>query len=551
MRTVSGIVPVLFLIVLSVCFCVRPSLVRSEEWIYTVQQGDNFWTISRKNLRSVRYWRKLAALNSVGDSARLLPGSTIRIPVEWLKKGASVARIIAVSGEAVVLRNNTETEIAAVAGMFLWGNDRVQTAAGSNVTLKFADDSEVLVQSESEIVLGKLMRYGSTGMTETNVLLKSGRTHNKIIPRSGPGSRFEIKTPSAVAAVRGTEYRVGSKPDGSSRIEVLAGSVRLDSSGVTGRLKNGYGSITFPDYKPLPPIKLLPPPELSRIGKEIFQVPFPLKLQPVPGASCYRLQIAATRDFCPLLYDRTFRGTNLWGPDLPNGEYFLRVNGIDNIGLEGFYSIHRFHIAAHPLSPVPLSPAADAVMENCQPHFRWSRPKEAEHYHFQLAKDEGFTSLLVNVDNLEQPQYSVRKQPLPGSYYWRLASVDSAENQGPYSAPQKILCPPPGPDMSAARLDMEQMVYRWPGSTKNRYRFQVAHDEFFSRPFINQELAEPEFSLQALTPGNYYCRVATIAPDGLVGPFSTSQSVTVDSTLANPLLSIGGSILPVLMMIFL
>ncbi len=550
MRTVPVIIQALLLIVLSACL-MRPSLVFGEEWVYTVQQGDNLWKIGKKNLRCMRYWKKLADLNQIEDSLHLQPGSKIRIPVEWLKKGASVARIAAVSGGAAVIRNNTESETTAAVGMFLWSNDRIQTAAGSNVTLEFADGSKVLVQAESEMRLGKLMRYGSTGMAETDLFLKSGRTHSKIIPRSGPGSRFEIKTPSAVAAVRGTEYRVGANPDGSSRIEVLTGSVQLDSSGATDRLKNGYGLITFPDHKPSPPVKLLPPPDLSKVNKKIFKVPFPIKLQPIPEANSYRMQIASTQDFNSLLFDRTFPGINLWGPDLPNGEYFLRVNGIDDIGLEGLYSIHQFTMEAHPLPPVALSPAADAVVESCQPSFHWSQPKEAEHYHFQLASDDDFTTLQTNIDNHNQTQYTPREQLNPGVYYWRLASVNPSGIEGPYSVPQKFRCPPPSPDTSDAKMDTKEMVYRWPGSkTKNRYRFQISRDKAFSRPFIDQELTEPKFNLQTLTPGTYYCRVATITPDGFTGPFSTPQAVTVPSPPPHPLL-VTGSLLLVLAIVLL
>ncbi len=551
MKTVPFTAPILLFLLLSAFFCLEPPPALSQDWVYTVQEGDNLWKIGKRNLKSMRYWRQLVNLNRIEDPFHLQPGSTIHIPLDWLNKGASAARLTAVSGEAIVIRNNSDARVKAAVGMFLWRNDSIQTASQSNVTLNFADGSEVLVQAEAEMVIGKLMRYGTTGMAETNLLLESGRTHNKVIPASGPGSRFEINTPSAIAAVRGTEYRIGSNPDGSSRTEVLAGAVRLDSSGETDRLEKGYGAVTFLDKKPLPQIKLLPPPDLSRQPKKIIRVPFPITIQPIPGARHYRLQIAADKSFRSLLLDKTFPGTNLWGPDLGNGIYFLRINGIDENGLEGIYAIHRFNMAAHPVPPVPLSPAIDAVVENCQPTFRWSQPKGITRYHFQLGDNDRFTTLLADATTLNRPQYGLQEQLLPGLYYWRLASTDPSGQEGPYSDPQQFRCPPPRPDMANARLDKEKMVYRWRGSkTETRYRLQVSREEAFTNPSVDQELTEPQVDLHALTPGTYYIQVAAVAPDGFTGPYSLPQKVIVEPAPPHPLV-IAGSILLMIAVILL
>ncbi|PIE69582.1 MAG: hypothetical protein CSA21_01495 [Deltaproteobacteria bacterium] len=551
MKTAPVTAPILLFFLLFAFFCVQPPLAISQDWVYTVQQGDNLWRIGKENLKSMRYWRKLVDLNRIEDPFYLQPGSTIHIPFDWLKKEVSVARLIAVSGEAFVTRNNSDAQIKAFVNMFLWCHDRIQTASESNVTLKFADGSEVLVQAESEVIIGKLMRYGTTGMAETNLLLESGRTHNKVIPASGPGSRFEIKTPSAIAAVRGTEYRIGTDRDGSSRVEVLTGVVQFDSSGKRDRLESGYGLVSFLDKKPLPPVKLLPPPDISKLPKNIVRVPFPIKIQPIPGAKNYRLQIGVDKNFSSLLFDKTFSGTHLWGPSLSNGIYFLRINGIDKNGLEGLYAVHQFSMAAHPVPPVPISPAIDAVVENCQPTFLWSQPTGIEHYHFQLADNNEFTVLLADEINLNRPQYLLQKQLLPGLYHWRLASADLSAKEGPYSDPQQFRCPPSRPDMSNAKLDKEEMVYRWRGlRTEARYRFQVSRDKAFTNPCIDQELAEPQFDLQGLTPGTYYIQVATITPDGFTGPYSLPQRVTVEPPPPHPLV-VAGSVLLMIAIILL
>ncbi len=550
MKTVSSS---LFLFFLSFAlFCLQPSSAFSqEEWLYTVQKDDSLWKIGKQNLKSMRYWRKLVDLNKIKDPFHLQPGLTIRIPFDWMKKGASAARLIAVSGEAIVVRAGSGARTQAAVNMFLWHNDRIQTAALGNATLQFADGSEVLVQEGSELVVGELMCYGATEMTETHLFLKSGRTHQKVIPASGPGSRFEIATPSAIAAVRGTEYRIGTTLDGSSRMEVLGGAVQVDSRGETDTLPKGYGLVAFPDKKPLPPKKLLSPPEFVEMPPEIVRVPFLLTAQPVIGAKSYRLQIAAEKNFKTLLFDKVFPGNNLWGPDLPNGVYFLRINGIDEDDLEGFYTIRPFKMAAHPVPPVALSPTAEEVVENGQPTFRWSQRKGTKQYHFQLADNDKFTSLLVDVPDFKGVEYRYQEQLAPGVYHWRLASVDLSGHEGPYSDPQQFRCPPPSPDMSAARLDKGEMVYRWAGlQGKVRYRLQIFRDEDPTTPLVDKELAEPQFNLKTLAPGTYHIKVATMTSDGFLGPYSPPQTVVVESPPPHPL-AVAGSVLFVIGMMLL
>ncbi len=550
MKLISSLLLLFFLPVF--LFCLQPSPAFSqEEWLYTVQEDDNLWKIGKQNLESMRYWRKLVELNKIEDPFHLQPGSTIRIPFEWMKKGASAARLVAVSGEATVVRAGAGAKTQAAVNMFLWHNDRIQTAALASATLQFADGSEVLVQESSELVVGELMCYGDTGMTETRLFLKSGRTHQKVIPASGPGSRFEIATPSAIAAARGTEYRIGTALDGSSYMEVLEGSVHIESAGETNILKKGYGSVAFPDKKPLPPKKLLPPPEFAEMPPEIVRTPFLITVDPVTGAKSYRLQIAAEKNFKTLLFDKVFPGKNLWGPDLPNGLYFLRINGIDEDGLEGFYTIRPFKMAAHPVPPVALSPTVEEVVENGQPTFRWSQRKGTEQYHFQLADNDNFTSLLVDVPDFKGVEYRYQEQLPPGVYHWRLASVDYSGHEGPYSDPQQFRCPPPSPDMSAARLDKKEMVYRWAGlKAKVRYRLQIFRDDNSMTPLVDKELVEPEFNLEALTPGTYHIKVATMTSDGFLGPYSPPQIVIVESPPPHPL-AVAGSVLLVIGMTLL
>jgi len=522
--------------VLLILFLINVPDVFSQEWKYTVQPGDNLWSLSKKHLKSMRYWKKLVDLNNVQDPLNIPPGTTLLFPMEWLKSGSSVGVLAELTGEATIIERNTGRNIEARKGMFLWDNDILRTAADSNATLQFADGSKVLVQADSELKMENLMRFGETGMADTKVRLQSGRTHNNIIPRKGPGSRFEISTPSAIAAVRGTEYRISAEDNGESKAEVLTGEVGVASSGASQVVPEGFGTISFSDREPLDPVELLPPPDLSGFPSTITRVPFPLKLKLVDGAQQYRMQIARDEAFSTLLFDTTFPNGNIWGPDLPDGNYFLRIHGIDERGLEGMDSIHPLSIDAHPIPPLQIQPVAEAVLEEATPSFQWSEPQDVSGYRFQLAGDEHFKQLIIDQSSLIKTLFTPDQEIIPGVYYWRVATVNKKGKTGPFSDPQQFRRTPPSPDMSDAKLDTKEMVFRWrqgePGQT---YKCQVSRDTSFSNTLVDAEVTDPQYSLKSFDSGSYYIRVAVIDSDGYAGPFSPYQTIKVPDPPPHPL----------------
>lgn len=528
--------PVFIVFIFLTLFILNASNAFSQEWIYTVQPGDNLWNLSKKHLKSLRYWKNLAVLNNVSDPLNIPPGTTLRFPVKWLKSGSSVGKLVELTGEATVIERKSGRTVKAWKGMLLWDSDTIMTTVNSNATLQFADGSRVLVQADSELKMENLMSYGETGMAETQVRLQSGRVHNNIIPKKGPASRFEISTPSAIAAVRGTEYRISAEDNGDSKAEVLTGEVGVDSSGTLKVVPEGFGTISFNDRKPLEPVKLLAPPDLSGLPSSVIRVPFPLKLKPIKGAEHYRMQIAEDKIFSTLLFDNTFPSVNIWGPDLPDGPYFLRIHGIDEQGLEGLDSIHSFSINAHPIPPLQIKPGADAVIEEAVPAFQWSEPQDASGYRFQLSRDVQFKQLLHDESGFDTTIFTPDQEIAPGVYYWRVATVDKDNKTGPFSDPQKFRRTPPSPDMSDAKLDMEEMVFRWrkgePGQT---YKCQVSSDTDFSNILVDEEVKEPQYSLQNFTSGFYYIRIAVIDSDGYAGPFSPYQTIRVPDPPPHPL----------------
>ena len=115
---------------------------------------------------------------------------------------------------------------------------------------RFEDHAEGALDQAAELVLDSVSVYAGGGMVDTQVRLQRGRVEVGANPRRQPGSRLQVITPSAVAAVRGTRFRGEAQPQ-LTREETLAGEVGLTAAGRDVVVAEGRGSLAEAG-KPIP-----------------------------------------------------------------------------------------------------------------------------------------------------------------------------------------------------------------------------------------------------------------------------------------------------------
>jgi len=117
------------------------------------------------------------------------------------------ARITAVTGEVTVYpADGTSDPAAADEGTLLAEGDRVVVSSGSSAEISLDGSSLITLNENSDFTLSKL------GRAEAELSLAFGSLLAKI-QKLGDG-RLQVKTPAAVAAVRGTEFGVDFAADG-------------------------------------------------------------------------------------------------------------------------------------------------------------------------------------------------------------------------------------------------------------------------------------------------------------------------------------------------
>jgi hypothetical protein len=104
----------------------------------------------------------------------------------------------------------------------------IETGRGSLLVVLRADESEILVQPHTHLVV-KEPATGSWNALD----IVFGRVRAYIRKRTGGAPPFQMATPSAVIAVRGTRFDVEVNERGVSEVDVFDGLVEVAGTGMT------------------------------------------------------------------------------------------------------------------------------------------------------------------------------------------------------------------------------------------------------------------------------------------------------------------------------
>ena len=156
-----------------------------------------------------------------------------------------IIQVEEVTGSAYVNRGADNAEDMDVfQNMMLQSMDRVWTLAESSLTLKLDSEKYMTMEADTEIYL-EADGLEETGDTLTRIHLEKGTVLNQINTPLMELETYEVVTPSATMAVRGTEFKVTAGLDDEavreSHITVDKGTVEIYREG-----KPDAGSVFVP-----------------------------------------------------------------------------------------------------------------------------------------------------------------------------------------------------------------------------------------------------------------------------------------------------------------
>jgi hypothetical protein len=249
--------------------------------------------------------------------------------------------------------------------------------------------------------------------------------------------------------------------------------------------------------------------------------------QPLPGVQQYRVELLDRAGQTQL--GEWLSATPLvhWA-DLPDGEYQLRVRGVDSTGLAGLAALHAFALRARPAPPMLRLPVAGSRVAGDKLAFRWARPQGVDRYRFQISQSATFERTLTEFSPLPASAPGLELSLPPGRYFWRVAAAKKDEDFGPNSDPQPFDVSPGGMRAADSPDSTGLLVLRWKaGQAGQRYQVQVALESDFSAPILDSEQAANEAIFLQQGRGPYFVRIRRINVDGDPAAFEPSQQFMI------------------------
>lgn len=139
------------------------------------------------------------AVSAVPAAAGQMPAASVPVVVPQSLQQVTLSEV---SGEVFIKKSAGADLIIAKNGVRFEAGDTLKTGDGS-CQVVFDDQTRLTVAPETEIVLTEALKDLASNTRSTVLKMGLGKLKAKIT-KVTPGSRFEITTPSAVAAVRGT-----------------------------------------------------------------------------------------------------------------------------------------------------------------------------------------------------------------------------------------------------------------------------------------------------------------------------------------------------------
>jgi hypothetical protein len=165
-------------------------------------------------------------------------------------KTAGTSVLSACSGDVQVKIADAVECVQAKVKAILTDKDAIKTGVDSSALITFFDGSVIELKPNTQIEINELIQGKSKSI---KLKQEIGETRSKVEKLMDSASRYEIETPVAVAAVRGSQMVVQVVADGTTSVGNVEGSISVTAQGKEVIIPEGKHSIVVPGATPSQP----------------------------------------------------------------------------------------------------------------------------------------------------------------------------------------------------------------------------------------------------------------------------------------------------------
>lgn len=476
------------------------------EWLYTLKPGESFAKAANKLLNNHHNPRQLLQYNAIDRTRALTEGDSIRVPLAWLKQEPSPARATSVSGNVQLISSGGRGKRPLTNDALIRVGDEVISAEGSAL-ITLADGSEVRLSPNSRLIFNRLTQFGKTGMADTRLRLNRGGVRTRVKPVTKGDTRFEIETPSAVAAVRGTAFALQTG-GAATHLQVTEGTVEFGIPGKLHRVPAGY-SATISGNRPN--IQRMPAaPVITRLPTPLTQLPAEVTWE-AGSTTHYRLDIFEAESG-HWVENRKVAGNQFKISRLDNGRYEMQLAALDPQGAAGMPAVRLFEVDLQAYAANLVSPDEGDSTNDDMPEFRWSLNGSNELARIEIAEDKAFNNLVATSEWAPETTALPSRPLKAGEYYWRV--VTEAGGNSVAASPSRKLTVngtlPPVRIISVNYIDSQVRVFWESLAEASKYRVQLADSADFNNVIKEATLKETTAALRLVPGRRYFIRLKAL-----------------------------------------
>ena len=499
----------------------------SSDWVYTLSPGETLESVARDLLVRSISSGQLRQYNRLDKQAEPGEGDTIRIPLSWMQRQPDPARITSVTGNVQLISAADSRSRPARSHTLVRVGDAIKTGSGT-ATIELANGTLIRLSPDSHMVFNCMTQFGKSGMVDTRLRLDQGQVNIRVEPLSGDKSRFEVETPSAVAAVRGTVFTLQTSGTG-TRLAVTQGAVDFGRPGKTQRIPAGYSASVSDTPNTGLAIRRLPPaPQLNPLPPRLTTLPVEISWQPAATGQ-YQLDILDLNSGT-WVDSRRIQGDHTSINALDNGTYDIQLSAIDARGLASIPASATIEVDLQAKAATLVAPQDSATAEDNMPEFRWALNGNSEQARVEIARNSTFTSMVTTSEWTPDTSALPEKPLEPGTYFWRVVTRAGGDSTST-SEIRKLEIDgslPPVHIISVNYVDHQVRVFWEKVNGAKGYLLQLSEEPEFTHVIKEATLPDTTAALRLIPGRRYFVRLKAISDGSLSGRWGPGRELYLD-----------------------